>query len=146
MSTNFGQLVKKYHVFYDVSPYQVLVEGRHGSPHESKQLIQAGFDVDVHGLSNKGEVDIPPADEYALAYAALKRLAETVWRQFSECVIDVIPLPSTAFAEASRPLQSEAIVRIRISHRGGDQPVGLPEQRALEEVEKQLNGLGIPRR
>jgi len=39
------------------------------------------------------------------------------------------------------------MIRIRISHRrGGDQPAGLPEQHTLEEIENQLNGLGITRR
>jgi hypothetical protein len=147
MSSDFKQLAQKYHAFYEVSPYYALVEERHGSPGESKQLIQSGFDVDVHGVSEKGNVDIPPADEYALGYARLKeQMAETVSRHASECVIDVIAFPSTAFTAPSRPLQSEAIIRIRISHRGGDQAVGVAEQHALEEVEKQLKGLAIPRR
>jgi hypothetical protein len=146
MLSHLLNLIEKYHAFYEISPYQVLVE-HHGSPGGSKQLIQSGFDVDVHGVSKTGEVNIPPADEYALGYAALKeKLAESFSRHASECDIDVIAFPSTAFTEPSRPLQSEAIIRIRISHRGGDQPVGLPEQHALEEVEKQLQDLGIARR
>jgi hypothetical protein len=41
----------------------------------------------------------------------------------------------------------EATFRLRISHgRGLDQPAGLPEQRALEEVEKELKSMGFARR
>jgi hypothetical protein len=146
MPSDLLDLIKKYHAFYEISPYQVLVE-HHGSPGGSKQLIQSGFDVDVHGVSKTDEVNIPPADEYASGYAALKeKMAETFSRHARECDIEVIAFPSTAFSEPSRPRQSEAIIRIRISHRGGAQPVGLPEQHALQEVEKQLRSLGIARR
>jgi len=147
MTTNFEQLLKKYHVFYEVSPYYALVEERHGSPTENKHLLQSGFDVDVHGVSSKGEMNLPPADDYALCYARLKKeISETVSHHASECVIEIISFPATAFSETSRPLQSEAIIRIRISHRGGDQAVGVGEQDALAEVEQQLKDLGIPRR
>jgi hypothetical protein len=32
MSENLEQLVKKYHAFFDVSPYYVVIEEKHGSP------------------------------------------------------------------------------------------------------------------
>jgi hypothetical protein len=52
------------------------------------------------------------------------------------CSLEVIPSPSTVVF-GSRKM--EATFRLRISHgRGLDQPAGLPEQRALEEVEKEL--------
>jgi hypothetical protein len=141
------QLVKEYHVFYEVLPYHVLIEEGHGSANATRRIIQGGFDVDVHGVSNKNELELPPPGEYALGYGGLKRIADTVQRDASECFIEVIPFPETVFSEARENLRSEAVVRIRISHRRGiDQPVGLSEQHALEEVEKQLQGLGIRRR
>lgn len=141
------QPLKKYRVFYEVLPYHVVIEEGHGSPTASRRIIQAGFDVDVHGLSNKDELELPPSGDYALGYGRLKKIADTVPHDASECSIEVIPFPSTVFSEAREQFRSEAVLRIRISHqRGGDQAASLPEQRALEGVEKQLQALGIRRR
>ena len=147
MSANPQQLVTKYRVFYEVLPYHVVIEEGHGSPTATRHMIQAGFDVDVHGLSNKDELELPPPGDYALGYAWLKKIVDTVAQHASECSIEVIPFPSTVFSEARENFRSEAVIRIRISHRRGiDQPVGLPEQHALEELERQLQGLGVRRR
>ena len=136
---------KKYRVFYEVSPYHELIEGAHGSPAASRHIVQAGFDVEVIGLSNKDTTELPPPGAYALAYAQLEKIADTVAQHASECSIEVIPFASTAFSEPHSS-RSEAVIRIRISHRPIDQPVGLPEQHALEELERQLQGLGLRRR
>jgi hypothetical protein len=146
MPESLEHLVEKYHVFYDVSPYQVLIEERHGSPAATRRIIQAGFDVDVHGLSNEHEVKLPPPADYAAGYARLKEIADTVSHHAGECFIEVIPFPSTMFSEAREDFRPEAVVRIRISHRGADQPAGPPEEHALEELEKQLQHLGIQRK
>jgi len=139
-------LVKKYRVFYEVWPYQVLIEEAHGSPAATRHIIQAGFDVDVCGLSNKDELELPPPGDYASGYARLKEIADTVAHRASECFIEVITFPSNVFSEARENFRSEAVIRIRISHCHGDQPAGLPEQHALEELERRLQGLGIQRR
>jgi hypothetical protein len=139
-------LLKKYRVFYEVSPYHVLLEEAHGSPAPTRQIIQAGFDVDVCGLGNKGVVELPPPGDYALALALLKEIVDAVAQHAGECFIEIISFPSSTFAEARENFRPEAVIRIRISHRGIDRPVGLPEQHALEELEKQLQGLGVRRR
>lgn len=146
MSENLQQLVKKYRVFYEVLPYNVVIEEGHGSPHATRRIIQAGFDVDVYGVSDKRELEPPPPGEYAVGYAELKKIADAVSQQANECSVEAIPFPSTVFSEARGNLRSEAMIRIRISHYGVDQHAGLPEQQALEEVEKQIQGLGIRRR
>lgn len=146
MPENVERLVEKYHAFYEVSPYQVLVEEGHGSPTASRKIIQAGFDVDVHGVSNKRELELPPAGDYALGCAELERIAKTVSHHATECVIEVIPFPSSAFCESRQDPHPEAILRIQISHRGVDQPPGRAEKDALSEIEKQLQDLGIRRR
>ena len=147
MSENLEQLVKKYHAFYEVSPFYIAIEERHGSPTAARHIVQAGFDVDVHGVSNKSEVELPPPAEYAFSYAELKRIADGVSQNASECSIEVIPFPSTVFSEEGRHFQSEAVLRIRIEHHSGfDQHSGLSDRRVLEEVEKQLQGLGVRRR
>jgi len=143
MSENLQQLIAKYHAFYELSPYNIVIEEGHGSPTATRHIIQAGFDVDVHGLSNKSELELPPSAEYAFGYGELKKIADAV----SECSIEVIPFPSTVFSDARGHFQSEAVLRIRISHCGGfDQRAGQAEQHALEEVEKQLESLGVRRR
>lgn len=147
MSANFQQLIESYHAFYEVSPYQIVIEEGHGSPAATRHIIQAGFDVDVHGLSNKSEPELPPPAEYALGYAELKKIADAVSHDLSECSVEVVPFPATVFSDIRRHFQSEAVLRIRISHHGGvDQRAGLAEQHALEEVEKQLQNLGVRRR
>jgi hypothetical protein len=146
MPENFERLVEKYHAFYEVSPYRVLVEEGHGSPTATRQIIQAGFEVDVHGVSNKREPELPPAADYALGRAELEKIAKTVSHHATDCVIQVIPFPSSAFFEGRQNSYPEAILRIQISHRGVDQPSGRAEEDALSEIEKQLQGLGIRRR
>ena len=123
-------LVKKYRVSYEVSRYDELIEEAHGS---------------ACGLSDKDTTELPPPGDYALGYAALKEIADGVAQHASECSIEVIPFASTAFSEAHSS-RSEAVIRIRISHRGIPQPVGPPEQNALEELERQLQSLGLRRR
>lgn len=139
-------LVKKYRAFYEVSPYHVAIEEAHGSPEVTRHISQAGFDVDVHGLSDKDQFELPPPGDYALVYTRLKKIAAAVAQGASDCSIEVIPFPSTVFSEARANFRSEAVIRIRISHRGIDQRVALPEQHALEELERQLQGLGLRRR
>jgi hypothetical protein len=146
VSQSLQELIKKYHAFYEVLPYCAVVEEHHGSPKATRRVIQAGFDVDVHGLSNKAEVELPPPEEYAFGYAELKKMADTVSHQTSECSIEVIPFPSSVVSEARENFRSEAVIRIRISHNRGLEPAGLAEQHALEEVEKQLQGLGMRHR
>ena len=147
MSETVQQLIKKYHAFYEVLPYHVVVEEGHGSRTATRRIIQAGFDVDIHGLSHKSELELPPPAEYALGYAELKKIADAVSHQANESSIEVIPFPATVFFEAREQFRSEAVVRIRISHyRGLARPSGLPEQHALKEVEEQLQALGVRRR
>jgi len=147
MSANLQQLIKKYHAFYEVLPYNLVIEEGHGSSAVTKRIVQSGFDVDVHGLSNKNVLELPPPDEYAFSCTELRKIADSVSHHATECSIEMIAFPSTVFADAREEFRSGAVIRIRISHRGDiDQPAGLPEQHALEEVEKLLQGMGIARR
>jgi len=147
MSKHLQQLIAKYRACYEVSPYSIVIEEGHGSPALTRHIIQAGFDVDVHALSDKSQLELPPAAEYAFVYGELKRVADAVSRDRGECAIEVIPFPSSIFSDARRHFQSEAVLRIRIlNDRDADQHAGPPEQLALEEVEKQLQNLGIARR
>jgi hypothetical protein len=146
MSENVENLIKQHHAFYEVSPSYVELEESHGKPRSATRRIQNGFDVDVYGERNNGEPE--PSPEYAQGYEVLQKIAETTAHRASDfCSVEVIPFPSTVFLDIQNHFQAEAILRIRISHyRGLDQPAGVPEQRALDEIEKQLQSLGVPRR
>lgn len=147
MPENLQQLIKTYGAFYEVSPYSIVIEEGHGSPAAARHIVQAGFDVDVHGVSNQSDLELPSPADYALGYAELKKIAEAVSHRVSGCSIEVIPFPSTVFSDPSRHFQSEAVLRIRISHYGdAGQRAGLLEEHALQELEKLLQGLGLTRR
>jgi len=144
MADNISSLVKEHHAFYEVSPYYVELEERPvGHPAKTRR-VQAGFEVDVYGVRTEDdEPAMPPPHEYALGCAELQKIAERVSQHATDsCSLEVIPFPAVAIID--REGKVEAIIRIRISHcRGLDQPAGPAEQRALQEVEKELRGLGI---
>ncbi len=149
MADSFGSLVEEHHAFYEVSPDYVELEERPvGLPVKTRR-VQAGFNVDVYGVRTEdNEPAMPPPHEYALGYAGLQKIAERVSQHASDyCSLEVIPFPSVAIIDTRHQGKVEAIIRIRISHgRGLDQPAGPAEQRALEEVEKELKSLGIAHR
>lgn len=149
MSNEIRCLAKEHHAFYEVSPYYVMGGGGSGSPSSVTRRIQAGFDIDVYGVNVSNNVEMPPADEYELAYLELQKIADEVFRDIRDdsCTLDVVRFPSTVFFDVQHQGKVEGMIRIRISHCGDlDQSVGLPEQHALREVEEQLNSLGIARR
>jgi hypothetical protein len=150
MSNDIGSLVKEYHAFYEVSPYYVVFDGSRSERLSTMaRRIQAGFDVDIYGVNPHNTVEMPPPDDYALGYVNLQKIAEEISHHSSgdSCTLDVIPFASTVFFDVRHQGKLEAMIRIRISHCGDlDQPAGVAEQRALEEVEKQLKNRGIVRR
>ena len=149
MADNINSLVKEHLAFYEVSPYYVLLDERPVGLPATTRTVQAGFNVDVYGVRTEDtEPAMPPPHEYALAYAELQKLAESVSQHASDsCSLEVIPFFSTAIIDSRNHGQVEAIIRIQISHgRGISQRAGLPEQRALEEVERELKSLGIAHR
>lgn len=149
MSDNIRSLVKEHQAFYEVAPYYVLLEERHGNLPPTTRRIQAGFDIDIYGVeTDKNKLELPQPDEYELGYEELKKMAEEVSHHISEsCSLEVIPFPSEFVIDVRHHGNVEATLRLRISHcRGLDQPAGLPEQQALAEVEKQLHSMGLARR
>ncbi|MBV9085689.1 MAG: hypothetical protein JOZ62_23700 [Acidobacteriaceae bacterium] len=149
MSGNFRSLAVEHHAFYEVSPYRVVVQEKHGSLPAITRMIQAGFDVDIYAVNIRNKLLPPGRDpDYALGYAELQRIAEKLSCHANNlCILEVIPFFSTVFFDARNHGNAEAMLQIRISHsRGLDQPFGLPEQRALAEVEHELRALGVLRR
>jgi hypothetical protein len=147
MADNLGSLIQEHHAFYEVLPYYVVVDGADGG--FSTRRIQAGFDVDVYGESVRKEWAMPgPDPDYTLGYSELQKIAEEISRRATHsCSLEVFEFPATVFFDLRRRGKLEALLRIRISHcRGLNEPAGLPEERALEELEKELKSLGIARR
>jgi hypothetical protein len=149
MSDNLRSLVKEHHAFYEVLPYYVVIEERHGTLPAANRRVQAGFDVEIYGVNIKGELGSPRPDPvYALGHAGLQKIAETASHRTSgSCYIEVIPFYSRVVLDNRNDAKPEAMFRIRISHyRGLDQPAGLPEHEAPKDVESQLHALGVARR
>ena len=148
MSENLTSLIQEHHAFYEVLPYYVVVEDANGGLSPTTRRVHAGFDVDIYGESPKKKLVIPgPDPDYTLGYSELQKMAEELSRHATDsCSLEVLEFPATVFFDLRRHAP-EALLRIRISHcRGLNEPAGLPEQRALEELEKELKSLGIARR
>ena len=149
MSNNIRSLIQEHHAFYEVSPYYVVLEQNHGSATaKAARRVQAGFDIDIYGVNSKNDPEVPGgSSDYTLGYLELKKIAENVSGHATDlCCIEVIPFRERGVVD-SRNRAKEAMLRIRISHyRGLDQPAGVPEQHALQEVETELRALGVTRR
>ena len=146
MDKKVRQVIEKHHSFYEVMPYYVVVEEGHGTPAATTQRIQAGFDVDVYGIRTSDDPWLPKlSPDYALGYAGLLELVKTISSNCTDgCSIEVIPAGSTVILDTKNDLHSESMVRIEITHRRGlEQPAGMPEEQALEEVEKELQSMGV---
>lgn len=143
MTDNISSLVKQHHAFYEVLPYYIVVDEA-----DTTRRVQAGFDVDIYGESPEKKLIIPgPDPDYTLGYFELQKIAEELSRHATDsCSLEVLRFSETVFFDLRRHAP-EALLRIRISHcRGLHEPAGLPEQRALEELEKELESVGLARR
>jgi hypothetical protein len=148
MPGTLSSLIQEHHAFYEVLPYDVVVDDANGGLSPATRRVHAGFDVDIYGESPKRELVIPgPDPDYRVGYSELQEIAEELSRHATDsCAFEVLEFPATVFFDVRRHAP-EALLRIRISHcRGLNEPAGLPEQRALEELEYTLKSLGIARR
>ena len=147
VSENLQRLSSEYRAFYEVLPYYVVVEEGHGSSTATRRMIRAGFDVDIHGLAKKGAPELPLPADYSLAHRELKKVADRVPHDTRECSIEVISFPASSHSDSRDHFSPQALLKIRISHYGDlNQPAGLPEEHALEELEKELQREGIKKR
>ena len=142
--TLLGQLITEHHAYYEVLPYRVVIEEMHGSPTANTHRVQAGFDIDIYGTRMENELPLH-SHKYALGYAELQKIAEETSDQpGTSCSIEAIPFFSTIFFDTRNHFQPQAMLRIRVSHRGDlDEPSGPAEEHALKAIEKQLQQLGL---
>ena len=149
MAKDRRTLVKEHHAFYEVSPYYITIEEKHGTPAARTRTIQAGFEVDIFGVNPKDAGMIPAGSDpdYVLSQTELQEIANGISQHTrGSCSFEVIPFPSRMVLGGPGHAQVEGMLRIRISHSQGlDQPAALPEQQALQELEEQLHNVGLPR-
>ncbi len=53
MSKDVLELIKEFHAFYEVLPYNIVLTEKRASLPAMNRTIQAGFDVDIYGLNPK---------------------------------------------------------------------------------------------
>ena len=148
MAETLTALVQEHHAFYEVLPYYLMVDDTNGGLSPTTRRVHAGFDVDIYGESTGEKLVIPgPDPAYTLGYSELQKISEELSRHATDsCSLEVLEFPATVFFDLRRHAP-EALLRIRISHcRGLNEPAGLPEQRALEELQKELKSLDVARR
>jgi hypothetical protein len=146
LSGNIRSLIEEHHAYYEVLPYYAPAGHDHTTrPRAGMQRIQAGFNVDIYGVRTADDEPAPPpAEEYEVAFVELQRIVDIVSEVVADsCSVEIIPFPSVAIVDG-RDGKVKSLLRLRISHRAGiDGPVGIPEQRALDEIEKQLKAMGL---
>ena len=147
MSGDVRELVKEHHAFYEVTPYNLVVQENPGKLPVKNRTIKAGFDVDIYGINTKKDPLLPGPD-YSVGYAEVQRFAKIISNHTTDfCSLEVISFPSKIVVGGSSHNQLQGTLRIRIAHhRGPDQPAGPAEEQALKELETQLQELGVARR
>jgi hypothetical protein len=149
MDEKIRQLIEQHHAYYEVSPYYLVINVSAATGAAETRMIQHGFDVDVYGIKTSGDRGLPAiSPDYALGSALLQELAMTASsHRTDKCSIKINRFGSTEFLDPKDGFEPSARLQVRITHgRGLDQPAGISEQQALEDIEKQLQSLGITRR
>jgi hypothetical protein len=139
-------LLERYHVHYGVHPYYVLWEQRPEGAPPLDERIQAGFDIDLSGTVDKFELPDLHREEYGAVAGYFEAVAREVRTAVGQgCTVEVITYPISLTFDTH--LQSEAMLRIRISHcRGLNQSEGPAEEQALIAIRTKLNELGVRER
>jgi hypothetical protein len=142
--SDIRELVKEHLAYYELWPYFVIIEERHGSSTPITHRIQAGFDIDIYAARTDSVLPLH-SPKYAIGTTELERIAKEVSDRAAESrSIEVISFPSTVVLDTQNNFQSQAMLKIRINHfRGLDQPAGPAEERALQELEGELQARGI---
>jgi len=130
-------------VFYEVSPYYVMVDYPPVENGPAARMVMAGFDVDVFGLKASDEAQ--PSVDYELLHSTLQEVrAKVAPRTTDACYLEVIAYDSTVYFDAKHKFREETLLRIRITHqRGLDRPANKAEESALHNLEMELRQLGI---
>jgi hypothetical protein len=140
MNEDIQSLFKRHDAFYEVSPYYVVA---------MRRRVHAGFDVDVYAArTDHAGPFMPPPREYARGSAVLVAIAKHIADDIAgACWVDAFPFPTTVtFGVRGHAGEPAAMFRIRIALSHSHGSVGVAENQALAEVERQLMALGVARR
>jgi hypothetical protein len=140
MSEDIQSLFRKYDAFYEVAPYYIA---------DRTQRLHTGFDIDVYAArSEPGAPFMPPSDEYARGSGVLATVVKHASQDAEgSCSVEAFWFPSSVtFGVRGHPGEPAAMFRIRIAASSLARTAGAAENRALAEVERELNALGIARR
>jgi hypothetical protein len=89
-------------MFYEVSPYYVLLEERHGSCPGMSRRVHAGFDVEIYGANVRNELAVRGPDPvYGLGCAELQKVSDKVSSHTS----------GSCLLESSKPMTAGSIPR-----------------------------------
>ena len=143
MPTDVRTVIEVRHVFYEVSPYYVMVDYPPVENGPAARMVMAGFDIDVFGL--KASDESQPSVDYELLHLTLQEVrARVAPRTTDACYLEVIPYDSSFYFDAKHNFREETLLRIRIAHqRGLDRPANKAEEAALQNLEVELRQLGI---
>jgi len=147
MAGDLLELMERRHVHYEVSPYYVLLDERPSGAPPIQRRVEAGFDVDLYGSIEKGQ--LPHFDRRDEQIRLALEYFEDAAREIQEKIgghveIEIIPFAGSVVLDTHEHLKPEAMLRIRITHsRGLAEPEGQPEEQALHEICQKLHELGV---
>jgi hypothetical protein len=139
------EIAQRYHAYYEVRPYYVVLDQRPAGAPEIAQKLQAGFEVNLYGALEKEHLPLFGSEDARKAVKYLESVAHEVQSQVGQgTTVEVIPYTESILLDTHQHFQPEAMVQIRISHnRGLDQPQGQSEEQALKAIRDTLHELGI---
>jgi hypothetical protein len=139
------QVLDRYHVFYEVRPYYVVLDERPAGAPRIEQKVQAGFDVNLYGILQTSQFPVFHTEDGRLVLDYFGSVAREIQATAGHgCTVELMPETDSVVRDTRRHFQPEAMLRIRISHdRGLDQPAGPPEQQALQAIRNMLHEFNV---
>ena len=135
--SNTRELVKRFHVCWDVWPEYMFIK------HEKRQI---GFELDLSGTHEGGEEHPEPGGKNCHEiYRALVQIAEDVLPSGNKDTTHQFePYDQGIHYSPRRGNRPEVILRIRITHRKAfERPVDAAQFRYLNELQRRLEEQGV---
>ena len=129
-------LVRQHQVCWEVLP-EVIVTDSH--------LVQIGYQVELAGIVN--EHTIPGHSGRREVYSALHKIADWVVSEnkHMSARFEIQPFESSVQYSALRHCRPDVILKLKILHRCGLDPVDECEQDCLKAIQERLASLGVHR-
>jgi hypothetical protein len=139
------QVLDRYHAFYEVRPYYMVLDEHPAGAPRIEQKVQAGFDVNLYGILQTCHFPVFHTAEGRLVLDYFGSVAREIQSTVGhECTVELMAETDSVVRDTRRHFQPEAMLRIRISHdRGLDQSAGPPEEQALKAIRNVLHELNV---